>query len=223
MPVLNKRVLLPAIQIALDFTSLTDALRIAVLARGLDNIILEAGTPLIKTEGIKAVAILKNSTDLPILADTKTFDAAEVEAIVASKAGAEVFTVMGVAPRATIEKAIEVARTHSIDLQIDMMGIPSILETTLEMAEKGVDIIGLHVGIDVQKREGRRADSLMELIREIRKSVDNRVLVSVAGGIKPREVPSFTRAGADIVVIGSAITSSKHPFNEIRTAASLAL
>ncbi|MFX1448880.1 MAG: orotidine 5'-phosphate decarboxylase / HUMPS family protein, partial [Promethearchaeota archaeon] len=70
----------PQLQVALDFESLEEALRIAEeVAPFVD--ILEAGTPLIKSEGIRVVKALKNAyPDKLVCADLKTADAGYLEA-----------------------------------------------------------------------------------------------------------------------------------------------
>ena len=74
------------LQVALDFLNLGRALKIAeaAVAGGADW--LEAGTPLIKSEGLDSVrALKKNFPGLPIVADLKIMDAGRIEAEAAFK------------------------------------------------------------------------------------------------------------------------------------------
>ena len=76
------------LQLALDFVDLSRALRVAAMAvpEGID--IVEAGTPLIKSEGLDAVRELRKAfPDKAILADLKTADAGRIEMECAAKAG----------------------------------------------------------------------------------------------------------------------------------------
>ena len=85
------------LQVALDFVELPRALKLAeaAVAGGADYI--EAGTPLIKSEGLDAVRRLREIfPDRTIIADMKTMDAGRVEAEAAARAGANVMTVCGV-------------------------------------------------------------------------------------------------------------------------------
>ena len=72
---------------------------------------IEAGTPLIKSEGLEAVREMKRRwPDRVIVADLKTMDAGRFEMESAAKAGARVAGVLGAASDATIAECIEVAR-----------------------------------------------------------------------------------------------------------------
>ena len=89
---------MPAIlQLALDFVDLHRALHVAELAvpAGVDWI--EAGTPLIKSEGLDAVRELKRRfPGKVIVADMKIMDAGRIEVESAAKAGASGYVVKGV-------------------------------------------------------------------------------------------------------------------------------
>ena len=98
----------PLVQVALDFVDLPRALEVAreAVAGGADWI--EAGTPLIKAEGLGAVRALK--AEFPghiIVADMKTMDAGRTEVEYAAKAGADVVGVLGAASDSTIRECAE--------------------------------------------------------------------------------------------------------------------
>ena len=70
----------PIVQISLDLTSIEEALPVAevAVAAGVDW--LEAGTPLILAEGLRAVeALHARYPDHPIVADLKTMDGGYLE------------------------------------------------------------------------------------------------------------------------------------------------
>src|SRR3970282_89819 len=78
----------PVLHVALDFMHLKRALQAAkeAVAGGADWI--EAGTPLIKSEGMEAVRALKKAfPDKTIIADLKTMDTGALEVEIAAKAG----------------------------------------------------------------------------------------------------------------------------------------
>ncbi|MHC5057818.1 MAG: orotidine 5'-phosphate decarboxylase / HUMPS family protein, partial [Planctomycetota bacterium] len=80
---------LPVLQVALDFVDLERALRCAREAAAGGAGRLEAGTPLIKSEGLDCVRRLH--AEFPgteIVADMKTMDAGRTEMEAAAKAGA---------------------------------------------------------------------------------------------------------------------------------------
>ena len=76
----------PIVQVALDFVDLPRALQVAreAVAGGVDWV--EAGTPLIKAEGLAAVRALKAEfPDRTVVADMKTMDAGRTEVEYAAK------------------------------------------------------------------------------------------------------------------------------------------
>ena len=98
----------PVLQVALDLTETSRALKIGRLAVEGGADWLEAGTLLIKSEGLNAVRALKK--EFPgrvIVADMKTLDAGRVEVESAAKAGAGVVMVMAVASDATIRECVD--------------------------------------------------------------------------------------------------------------------
>src|SRR3989475_11356842 len=112
----------PVLQVALDHMHLKRALLAAkeAVEGGADW--LEAGTPLVKSEGIEAVRQLKKSfPGKTIVADLKTMDTGAFEVEIAAKAGADVITVMGVTDDATILEAVRAARRYGSKI----MGDPS--------------------------------------------------------------------------------------------------
>ena len=199
----------PLLQVALDVARLEDALYIASQLRGLDNVYMEAGTPLIKSEGIRVVRLIKAVTGTPVVADTKTADAASLEARLAARAGADAYTVLATSPRETLLEARKAAEEHDIILMVDLIHSINPLEDSKRATEYGADIIVVHVGVDVQQRLGLTANQLAELVSKI-KSMTGKT-VAVAGGIKPEGIPRLTKAGADILIVGGYITKSKDP------------
>ncbi len=203
----SKRALL---QVALDFTSIDDALRIVRLLSNVDVDIFEVGTPLIKSEGVRAVSVLKREfPDAIVLADMKTIDVGALEVELAASSGADIVTVLGVANDEVIESAIEKARELGVAVEIDMIAHPDPVKRVHEIRNLNPDIIGLHIGIDVQIRKGIGAETLYDMIRNAASSF--RGPIAVAGGLKPETIPPVIRSGAKIVVVGSAITKSRDP------------
>ena len=97
----------PVLQVALDFENLSRALLAAreAVEGGADWV--EAGTPLIKSEGLDAVRELKKAfPDHLIVADLKVMDTGAFEVEIAAKAGADVVTVLGAADDDTIADAV---------------------------------------------------------------------------------------------------------------------
>ncbi len=190
----------PILQLALDFLDLPRALAVAeeALRGGVDW--LEAGTPLIKSEGLEAVRELKRRwPDRVIVADLKTMDAGRFEMESAAKAGASVAGVLGAASDATIAECIEVAGNYGLQIIVDMIEVPDPVERARQVEAMGADFVGIHTAID-QQMQGKAP---LELINKVKQAVN--IPVSVAGGINSETAAAAADAGADIIVVGGAI------------------
>lgn len=203
----------PLVQVALDFTDLWSALRVAALMPDSSSIVLEAGTPLLKSWGLMSVRALRAlKPETPIVADTKTVDAVSLEARASSEAGADAFTVLALAEDESLKAAVEEAEALGLSVYGDTIASRDPLSSLERLQRFGVHIALVHVGVDVQARLGLRAADLVNVVKGFREAF--RGIVAVAGGIKPGEVEIFVNAGADIVIIGSAITRSQDPRGE---------
>ena len=190
----------PLVQVALDFVDLPRALEVAreAVAGGADWI--EAGTPLIKAEGLAAVRALKAAfPEHTIVADMKTMDAGRTEVEYAAKAGAGVVGVLGAASDSTIKECAEAARNYGCKLIVDMIEVADPVARAKRAQEFGADYIGIHTAIDQQMR----GESPFETLRAVAEAVV--IPVSVAGGINSETAAAAVDAGAGIVVVGGAI------------------
>ncbi len=206
------------LQVALDFISLDDALKVlnSILNYELD--IIEFGTPLIKVEGLKTLGNIarKLPPDVIKLADTKTADVGGIEVSAAKIFGFDVITVLASADDEVIKEALIRAQEYDMDVVVDTVGIAfdRISSRIEDLLKLGVKIVNIHVGIDVQRKLGIKASDLLEIIKELTSTFEGSIKFSVSGGIKPSEVCKFVDAGASIIVIGSAITKAPNPLQE---------
>ena len=194
----------PVLQVALDFVNLSRAVRCAkeAVQGGVDWI--EAGTPLIKSEGLNAVRELrKKFPKKTIVADMKTMDAGRVEVEIAAKAGANVVCVLGAASNSTIKECVEAAHNYGAKIQADLIAVKDVKKRAKEIEKLGVDFIGIHCAIDDQMR----AKNPFAEIKEISKLV--RTPIAVAGGINSETAPDAIKSGASIVIVGGAINKAK--------------
>ncbi|AFH42393.1 MULTISPECIES: 3-hexulose-6-phosphate synthase [Fervidicoccus] len=203
----------PYLQVAIDVTDLKKALFIVRQVIDLsDKIIIEVGTPLIKSYGMLPVEIISYLyPEKIILADMKTMDVGYLEANLAFKSGATISTVLGAADNETIQGALKASLEYNKFIQVDLINVKDLASRAREVAELGVHIVGLHAGIDQQTNKKLRAIDMIELLKEIKNAVEKTSLVSIAGGIKQGELKRFAENGADIIVVGGAITSSEDP------------
>ncbi len=194
------------LQLALDFVDLDRALRVADLAvpRGVDWI--EAGTPLIKSEGLAAVRALRERfPGRKIVADMKTADAGRIEMEAAAKAGADYAICLAAASESTIREAVEVGRSYGLGVGVDLLGVEDPEPLAERLAAWGVAFLAVHCPIDVQMRGGDPFDLLARLAKV------TSIPLAAAGGLNSETAPRAAAAGASIVVIGGAITKAEDP------------
>ncbi len=191
------------LQVALDFLNLSQALRVAREALAGRADWLEAGTPLIKSEGLEAVRQLRREfPHTPIVADLKTIDAGRLEIEAAAKAGASAAGVLGLASDATLQECIKAGQSFGVQIAVDLLGCPDPAARARQAAEWGAASVGLHTPIDEQMRGVGAFDEL----RRVAQAVP--IPVAAAGGINSESVVAAIEAGARIVIVGGAITKS---------------
>jgi 3-hexulose-6-phosphate synthase / 6-phospho-3-hexuloisomerase len=192
------------VQLALDFVNAERALNIAAEAVGAGMDWLEAGTPLIKSEGLDIIRRLKDA--LPghvIVADMKTMDTGSLETEIAAKAGADIVCVLGVADDSTIIESVRAARKYGAKIMVDLINVRDPVSRAMVLERLGVDFLCVHVGIDQQMR----GKNPLDLVRRLRDRVS--VPLAVAGGVSSESAASLVKAGASIIIVGGAITKAK--------------
>jgi len=188
------------LQVALDFVDLPRAVEVAreAVAGGVDWV--EAGTPLIKAEGLNAVRELKAAfPDKLVFADLKTMDAGRVEVEYAAKAGAGLVGVLGAASDSTIKECVEAAHNYGCKLIVDMIEVADPVARAIQAEEWGADYVGIHTAIDQQMR----GEAPFATLRAVADAVS--IPVSAAGGINSETAAAAVAAGAAVVVVGGAI------------------
>ena len=195
----------PYLQVALDIPNIESTKRVLEELPESDHLILEAGTPLIKRYGLDIIQKMRAiRKDAFIVADLKTLDVGHLEARMAADATADALVVSGLALPATIEKVITEARKTGICSVIDMLNVddPKGLLGQLTIMP---DVVELHRAIDVEPKE------MKHTWRDIKgiKALSDKMLVAVAGGIMAENAKEAIKAGADILIVGRAITKAK--------------
>lgn len=197
------------VQVALDFLRLEQAMHIARIAvsQGVDW--LEAGTPLIKSEGMRAVRSL--SRKFPknaVVADMKTLDAGAMETEMAIEAGANIVSISGLAHDKTVRDSVDISRKHEAMVMADLLMATNPRHRAKKLEALGVDIVCLHTGLDAQSAQ----HSQMRVNRRIRDIVSSlNIPVAAAGGIDPAIARKLVDAGVRVVVVGGWITRSRNP------------
>jgi len=188
------------LQVALDVLTIEEALDIAEKC-DCSELILEVGTPLIKSQGMKAVSTLKERfPECMIAADMKTMDTGYLEVKIAVDAGADIVTVMGTAPIETIKEAVRAATELDVQIVVDMMNVKDKVERINEIGE--ADYFMVHTAIDEQKK-GKVPFEEFKKVKE-----KNSVKLAIAGGINLENIDKVVELKPDLVIVGGAISKS---------------
>jgi bifunctional enzyme Fae/Hps len=198
----------PYLQVAIDIPDIDFVKKVLKQLPQSDHLIIEAGTPLIKRYGLDVVSQIREARpNAFIVADLKTLDTGNLEARMVADATADAIVISGLAPVSTMEKAIKEAKKTGIYAYIDMLNVPDPVKVLEDLSVKP-DIIELHRAIDVEE-SAYAWGSIPDM-----KKIHPKLLVAVAGGIGKLEgasakVSDACNAGADIIVVGRAITKAK--------------
>lgn len=164
---------------------------------------IEAGTPLIKSEGMDSVREMKRA--LPgtkIVADMKTVDTGAMEVEMAAKAGADIVALLAASDNSTVEDALRAARKYGVQIMMDLLTVPDPVGRSRELEALGVDYICVHVGIDQQMTGKDTIDFLKQIVEEVKTPV------AAAGGMDAASAADAVASGADIVIVGGSIVRS---------------
>ena len=207
----------PVVQISLDLTSVTEALDNAhkAVRAGVDW--LEAGTPLILAEGLRAVESLHQEfPGRPIIADLKTMDGGYLEAEMMAKAGATHVVVMARAHPATIKAVVKAGKDYGVRVMGDDLGCEDKPGAARAMEDLGVDYIVHHVGYDerrdpeVIRAHGGRAPSPLDELQAIVAAVS--IPVQAVGGLSVADVLRLPQFGVYHLVLGAPLAVDADAF-----------
>ncbi len=199
----------PIVQISLDLTNLPEALEMAEIAVSAGVDWLEAGTPLLLAEGLRAVETLHTRFPKhPIVADLKTMDGGYLEAEMMAKAGASFVVVMGRAHEATVRRVVDAARDFNIKVMGDNLGADDRVANAKWLESLGVDFVIHHIGYD----ERRLVEGLspMDELDEVVEAVS--VPVQAVGGLTIKQAIECPAHGAPLVVLGAPLVIDADDF-----------
>ena len=194
------------LQLALDEPDLEVA-----VTRGRELIdlveIIEVGTPLVIEYGMESVRRIREACPgVEVLADLKVMAAGRLEASLASRAGADWVSVLGVAADATVRGVVEAASAADGRVLVDLIGCPDIPARAAELLRLGADVLCVHTAFD---RQQDGADPLEELSQLLEVAPAERA--AVAGGIKPETLPAVREFAPQIVVVGGFLAHHHQP------------
>jgi 3-keto-L-gulonate-6-phosphate decarboxylase len=159
------------------------------------RILIEAGTPYIKREGMDGIRLIRRYWRGHIVADIKTVDGALGEVDMVHAAGASAATVLGNSPTETLDLFIDRCTRLGMISMIDMLGVKDPLKVMMRL-QTPPDVMVLHVGRDEENTRGKLIQ--YRHVTRVKSKFD--VLISAAGGVGIKEARSAIFNGANIVV-----------------------
>lgn len=192
----------PIIQISLDLATVEEALALATIAVSSGVDWLEVGTPLLASEGQRAVRALREAfPQVPIVADTKTMDGGAGEHKRCVEAGASTTVVMGQAHDATIVAQVGAAQRYGGTVMCDVMLCADKAKRARQAQDLGVDYIIVHTGYDERGMHPERSplDDLAAVLAAVT------IPVQAVGGLSLEQALETVQMGAQMVVFGAPL------------------
>jgi bifunctional enzyme Fae/Hps len=196
----------PYLQVAFDLVDLSEVKRVLAALPDSDHLLIEVGTPLVKMLGIQVVREIRAiRPGAFVILDLKILDTGNLEVRLAADSTADAVVISGLAPKKTLELSINEARKTGIYSIIDMLNVNDPFDVLKDLSVLP-DVVELHRAID--NENSSHAWQNISKIKALAKQ-DRKLLVAVAGGIRVDTVGQALAAGADVIVVGRAITRSK--------------
>lgn len=191
------------IQIAFNH-SRVDVLRILPQIPYDPRIIIEAGTPYIKREGLSGIQLIRRYWRGLVVADLKVTDGAYDEVRFAYNSGADAVTAAGNAPDETLDLFSSICAQFNILSMIDMLGQENPLKKIFSLKTKPKAVV-IHKGRDEELNP--RNIIRYKDINKVRSKYN--VFISVAGGLDQNSVRKAYFNGGDIAIL-NIVKPSEH-------------
>jgi bifunctional enzyme Fae/Hps len=175
-----------------------------------DRILIEAGTPFIKREGLNGIRTIRSLWRGHVVADLKTSDGALGEVDMVRGAGATAATVLGGSPTEALDLFIAHCAELKMASMIDMLGVADPLKVLMQL-KRPPDVVVLHRGRDEENTRGKVIQ--YRHVNRVRSKFG--ALISAAGGVDLKEARSAIFNGANIVVVN--LVQPDDPWGGIRT------
>lgn len=200
---------------ALDITSLDRVMQFLKEISGQINTV-KIGYPLVLSEGLESISLIKEKFDYNIIADFKVADIPETNQKIADltfAAGADALIVHGFMGRDSVQACMDVAKQHDKDIfLLTEMSHPGaelfMQKVSLDIAQLGVDM-----GIENYVAPSTKLDRLEKIRNVVGK---NSFIVSPGVGVQGGN-PSRTLEYADSLIIGRSIYAAEDPQETLQT------
>lgn len=180
-----------------------------------DRILIEAGTPYLKREGMEGIRLIRRFWRGHVVADIKTSDGALDEVDMVHSAGATAATVLGNSPTETLDLFIERCVRLGLISMIDMLGVKDPLKVMMRLKQPP-NVMVLHKGRDEESTRGKLIQ--FRHVNRVRSKFD--VLISAAGGVGIKDARSAIFNGANIIVAN--LVHPSDPWTGISTTSNVA-
>ncbi|NMA32137.1 MAG: bifunctional hexulose-6-phosphate synthase/ribonuclease regulator [Candidatus Methanofastidiosa archaeon] len=87
---------------------------------------------------------------------------------------------------------------------IDLINVKNKVDRAAEVEKMGAKYVCIHVGIDQQMK----GENPLQDIKDVKEAVN--ITIATAGGLNSENIPDVISAGADIVIVGGAITKASN-------------
>jgi 3-hexulose-6-phosphate synthase len=204
-------------QISVDTANLPQGLIVAEAALAAGVTLVEMGTPLLKSEGVRNVvpAFRDRFPEALLLADMKTMDGGAFETRAVFEGGGNIIDFLALAGVDTA-KAIcavrdeyrradpEMPRLAFADILVPHQGpAAQAVDVAARMVEAGVDGVGVHLQLDARRADPELHQSgyLVDVARAVFERVGDVASVQVVGGLSVEQAVDLARAGLRAFVI----------------------
>lgn len=202
----------PIVQVAIDTLDIDRALRVAEAAVNAGVDWLEAGTPLITFQGVRAIGELaRRFPEKPVLADFKMMDGVRKYVLATAEQGGRIATICAVSSDASIRTAVQAGKDSGVRVLCDLYATLDGPKRAREVEALGVDSAYVHYGAD-QRGEDPDRDACM-FLDEIGGKL--RIPVGV-GTFSIEDAVRGAQQGAGIFVIGVPYILEDDPTNSLR-------
>lgn len=204
-------------QISVDVDNIPLGLTVAEAATAAGIDIIEMGTPLLKTEGVRNVvpAFRARFPDALLLADMKTMDGGAFEARGVFGGGGNIIDFLAEAGEATAHGICavrdefrtaepDVPRLVFADILLPQQGpADHAVEVAESMLAAGVDSIGIHLQLDARRADPslHQSDYLAMVARAVFAAVKDRASLQVVGGLSRDQAKGLARDGLRAFVV----------------------
>jgi 3-keto-L-gulonate-6-phosphate decarboxylase len=204
-------------QISVDTAKLQQGLIVADAALAAGVTLVEMGTPLLKSEGVRNVvpAFRHRFPEALLLADMKTMDGGAFEARAVFEGGGNIIDFLALAGVDTARAicavrdeyrraAPQMPRLAFADILVPHQGpAAQAVDVAARMVEAGVDGVGVHLQLDARRADPELHQSgyLAEVARAVFERVGDVASVQVVGGLSIEQAVDLARAGLRAFVI----------------------